>query len=52
MRALDAHAQLRQIHAHGAADELKALDAAMAALDFTQGVIQCDILIRKFSPSI
>ncbi|MDO8447240.1 MAG: PAS domain S-box protein [Rhodoferax sp.] len=52
MRALDAHAQLRRIHAHGAADELQALDAGMAAFDFAQGVIQCDILIRKFSPSI
>jgi CheY-like chemotaxis protein/HPt (histidine-containing phosphotransfer) domain-containing protein len=52
MRALDVHAQLRQTDAHGAAGELKGLDAAMAAFNFAQGVIQCEALMQKFGPSI
>jgi PAS domain S-box-containing protein len=51
MRALDVHAQLRQTHAKLPAGTLDALDAALAALDFAQGVLQCEALIRQFSPS-
>jgi PAS domain S-box-containing protein len=52
MRALDVHAQLHQTHAKLPAGTLDELDAALAALDFAQGVLQCEALIRKCSPPI
>ncbi|WP_304007017.1 response regulator, partial [Methyloversatilis discipulorum] len=37
MQALDVHARLQAVHGGGAAGELEALDAALAAFDFVQG---------------
>jgi PAS domain S-box-containing protein len=50
MAAIRVQVQLRQTYP-GAAQDLLALDAAMAAFDFPQAVIQCDALIRKFGSS-
>ena len=47
MQALDVHARLQAVHGGGAAGELEALDAALAAFDFVQGALACDDLIRK-----
>jgi hypothetical protein len=52
MHAIDVHAQLRPILASSAPDELRALDAAIAAFDFPEGVVQCQALIQQLSPSI
>ena len=48
---MEAHAQLRHTLANSAPDELKGLDAALATFDFAQGVVQCEALMQKFSPS-
>jgi PAS domain S-box-containing protein len=47
MAALGVQVHLRQTYASVAPD-LLALDAAMAAFDFPQAVVQCDSLIRQF----
>jgi hypothetical protein len=41
-------AKLRQTYAC-IEEDLAPLDAAIAAFDFAQAVVQCDSLIRKFS---
>ena len=50
MAALEAYAKLHHANATLAGAEMKALDEAMTAFDFAQGVVQCDALIRKFGP--
>ena len=53
MRAIEVHAKLRDALSHGgvAVEKVKRLDAAVAALDFAQAVVQCDTLIQQLSPS-
>ena len=51
MAALGVQAHIRQTYTRAAPDLLD-LDAAMAALDFPQAVVQCVSLIRKFGSPI
>ncbi len=51
LRALEVHAQWRDALIRWAPTELAALDAALGAFDFAQGVVQCEVLLQKFSPS-
>jgi len=51
MGAIDAHRQLLRDHARAIGPRLDNLNAAMAAFDFQQGVVQCDVLIREFAAS-
>ncbi|MEY3125910.1 MAG: hypothetical protein RLZZ573_2430, partial [Pseudomonadota bacterium] len=46
--ALGVQAKLRQTYAC-IEEDLAPLDAAIAAFDFAQAVVQCDCLFRKFS---
>jgi PAS domain S-box-containing protein len=48
MAALGVQAKLRQTYAC-IEEDLAPLDAAIAAFDFAQAVVQCDCLFRKFS---
>jgi HPt (histidine-containing phosphotransfer) domain-containing protein len=48
MAALGVQAKLRQTYAC-IEEDLAPLDAAIAAFDFAQAVVQCDSMIRKFS---
>ena len=50
MAALDAHRQLGYAYGDHAATAFTGLDAAIADLDFAQGVVQCRALIHQFSP--
>jgi HPt (histidine-containing phosphotransfer) domain-containing protein len=49
LSALDAHAALRSRHAPAAGTQLDALEKSIKALDFAQGVVQCQSLKREFS---
>jgi signal transduction histidine kinase/DNA-binding response OmpR family regulator/HPt (histidine-containing phosphotransfer) domain-containing protein len=49
MAALEAHRQLGDAYGDHAASALTGLDAAIADLDFAQGVVQCIALIHQFS---
>jgi CheY-like chemotaxis protein len=49
LSALDAHAALRSRHVPAAGTQLDALEKSIKALDFAQGVVQCQGLKREFS---
>jgi PAS domain S-box-containing protein len=47
LRALEVHAKLRQALGHSAPLAWQELDSAMAAFDFTRGMICCDQLLKQ-----
>ncbi|WP_210543440.1 PAS domain S-box protein [Rhodoferax sp. PAMC 29310] len=49
MQALEAHAQLRKVHA-GGPSELQALNEAMETLDFEKSMVECTNLIQNLCP--
>jgi hypothetical protein len=50
LQALEVHAQLHQAHAAAAGAALAPLAANIAAFDFSQAMVECEALVRKFSP--
>ena len=51
MQALEVHARLHQTYAATSGPALAPLALSIGAFDFAQAVVQCEALIRQFSPS-
>jgi hypothetical protein len=49
MLAFDVHARLKNTHIKALNGELKPLDNAIATFDYSEGVAQCEVLLKKYT---